>query len=54
MVPVAGIRIGVRVGDVVTFAGTGRVAGTEAAAETARAAGYVRGAFARVRGVRCA
>jgi hypothetical protein len=52
---VAGIRIEVRPGDVVTVAGTVRGAGTGAAAgKTARAAGYVQGAFAPAQEVLCA
>jgi len=52
---VAGIRIGVRLGDVVMEAGTVRAAGTEAmAGKMARAAGHVQGPFAGAQGVGCA
>jgi hypothetical protein len=52
---VAGIRIELRPGDVVIEAGRVRAAGTgTTAGEAAHAAGYVQGAFARWREVRCA
>ena len=51
MVLVAGIRLEVRPGGVVSAAGTVRAGTWAAAGKTARAAGYVQGAFARAREV---